>query len=388
MGRVAIIGVGQSKFVRAYQGSSREMAFESFGDALEDAQISGNDIGASVICSAPEYEKQRSPSGVIAEYLGLNPQPTMNVETICASGTTGVRIAYSLIKSGLHDIVMVMGLQKMSEISSTETQERMGRGADIQWEAPFGTSMPAYFAIFARAHMDKYGTTMEDLALIRIKSSKYGALNEKAMYRKEVTMNDFNDPDNVLSPINSSPLRRGDCCSNADGSACIIMAGEKTAKAISKKPIWIMGIGAASDTVNLASRDSFCCFPSATEAARQAYKMAGIMPGDVDVAEVHDGFTIAEIIAYESLGFAGPGQGPELLRSRETYRGGLIPINVDGGILSKGHPIAATGVSQVRTIALQLRGEAQKMQVDNPAIGLVHNVGGIGLYTNVIILGR
>jgi acetyl-CoA C-acetyltransferase len=283
---------------------------------------------------------------------------------------------------------MVAGFQKMSELSSADTQERMGRGADIQWEAPFGTTMPSYFALFAQAHMQKYGTTQEDLSMIRVKSSIYGALNTKAMLRKALSLDDLKDPGNALAVVNASPLRRGDCCSNADGSACIIMAGEQIARAICSKPVWIEGIGAASDTVNLTGRKNFCSFPSADEAARQAYKMAGIHPGDIDIAEVHDGFTIAEIIAYESLGFAAPGGGPELIRARETYREGLIPVNVDGGILSKGHPIGATGVSQVRTIALQLRGEADEMQVNDPVFGLVHNIGGIGLYTNIIILGR
>ncbi|MCU0591650.1 MAG: acetyl-CoA acetyltransferase, partial [Desulfobacterales bacterium] len=153
MSRVAIIGVGQSEFVRAYPGSVRELAFEGFKDAMHDARLTAKDIQASVICSAPEYDKQRSPAGVFAEYLGLNPQPTFYVESLCSSSSMGLRLAYSLVKSGLHDVVAVIGFQKMSEISSAESQERMGRGADIQWESPFGTMMPAYYAMYARAHM-------------------------------------------------------------------------------------------------------------------------------------------------------------------------------------------------------------------------------------------
>lgn len=388
MGKVAIIGVGQSSFVRGYAGSIRELVFEGFREAMQDARISNSDIGASVICSAPEYDKQRSPAGILAEYLGLTPQPTFYVETLCSSSSTGLRLAYSLVESGLHDVVAVVGFQKMSEISSAESQERMGRGADIQWESPFGTMMPAYYAMYARGHFAKYGTTPDDLALIRVKAATYGQINEKAVYRKPVTFEMFSDPESPMSGPIASPLRVGDCCANADGSSCVIVANEEKAKAFCKKPIWILGLGAASTAVNLAGRDLFSGLTVARQAAEQAYKMAGVTPEDIDVAEVHDCFTIAEMMAYENLGFAKPGEGKELIKSKETYREGSIPVNVDGGLLSKGHPIGATGGSQIRTIVLQLRGEAGEMQVKGPEIGLVHNIGGVGLYGNVTILGR
>ena len=388
MGRVAIVGVGQSTFVRSYPGSIRELVYEGFKEAMQDAQMITADIDASVICSAPEYDKQRSPAGVFAEYLGLNPQPTFYVETLCSSSSTGLKLAYSLVKSGLHDAVAVIGFQKMSEISSSESQERMGRGADIQWESPFGTMMPAYYAMYANAHMQKYGTTLDDLALIRVKAATYGQLNDRAVYRKPVEFEMFSDPENRMAGPVASPLRVGDCCANADGSSCIIVASEKKAKSFSKKPVWILGVGAASTSVNLAGRDLFTGLTVAEQAAQQAYQMAGVSPKDIDVAEVHDCFTIAEMMAYENLGFAKPGEGKELIRAKETYREGSIPVNVDGGLLSKGHPIGATGGSQVRTIVLQLRDEAGDIQVKDPQIGLVHNIGGVGLYGNVTILGR
>jgi len=388
MEKVAIIGVGQSAFVRGYPGSIRELAFEGFKEAVEDAKVSVGDIDASVICSAPEYDKQRSPSGVFAEYLGLIPQPTCYLESLCSSTSMGLRMAYSLVKSGLHDVVAVLGFQKMSEISSAESQERMGRGADIQWESPFGTMMPAYYAMFAKAHMEKYGTTLDDMALVRVKAATYGPINEKALFRKPVTLEMFTDPDHFMSGPVASPLRVGDCCANADGSSCLIVAGEEKAKALSKKPVWILGLGAASASVNMAGRDLFTGLAVARQASEQAYKMAGVTPKDIDVAEVHDCFTISEIMAYEDLGFAKPGEGRELVKSKETYKEGNIPVNVDGGLLSKGHPIGATGGSQIRTIVLQLRGDAGEMQVKDPGIGLVHNIGGVGLYGNVTILGR
>jgi acetyl-CoA C-acetyltransferase len=264
----------------------------------------------------------------------------------------------------------------------------MGRGADIQWESPFGTMMPAYYAMYARAHMETYGTSPDDLALIRVKAATYGQLNDRAVYRKPVTFDMFTDPENRMAGPVASPLRVGDCCANADGSSCIIVASEKKARALSPKPVWIMGLGAATTSVNLAGRDVFTGLTVARQAGQQAYDMAGITPDNVDVAEVHDCFTIAEMMAYEDLGFAEPGEGKALIQNKETYKEGRIPVNVDGGLLSKGHPIGATGGSQIRTIVLQLRGEAGDIQVKDPAIGLVHNIGGVGLYGNVTILGR
>jgi len=380
---VAVIGVGQTAFTRRYPGSVREMVFEAFREAVRDAGVTAREIDAALVCSAPEYDKQRSPAGMIAEYLGLNPRPVFTLENICSSGTTGVRVAYSLIKSGLHEVVAVIGFQKMSEITSAESQERMGRGADIMWESPFGTMMPAYYAMHARAHFARYGTTEEDLALIRVKASRYGALNDRAVFRKEVTKEQC-----LAADVVASPLKVFDCCANADGASCLILASAGRAKELSPKPVWILGLGAASASMNLSGRESLDSLEVTRVAAREAYQMAGLSPQDIDVAEVHDCFTIAELLAYEDLGFAEPGKGVELVREGQTQIGGRIPVNVDGGLLSKGHPIGATGGSQVRTIVLQLRGEAGPMQVPGAEVGLVQNIGGVGIYSNVIILGR
>ncbi|MCA1959150.1 MAG: thiolase domain-containing protein [Desulfomonile sp.] len=380
MRRVAVIGVGQSTFVRSYPGSIRELAFEAYRDAMKDANLKPNQIDASVVCSAPEYDKQRTPAGLMAEYLGLNPQPTFYVESVCSSSSSGLRTAYALIASGLHDVVMVLGFQKMSEITSAESQERMGRGADIQWEAPFGTMMPAYYAMYARGHFEKYGTTEEDLALIRVKSSTYGVINDRAVFRKALQLEKIMEPKYI-----ATPLKVFDCCANADGSSCVVLAAEEKAKDLVAKPVRIAGLGMATAPINMAARQTFSGLTCAQLAAKQAYEMAGITAADVDVAEVHDCFTIAEMMAYEDLGFAKPGEGPLLIRNKETYKEGKIPVNVDGGLLSKGHPIGATGGSQIRTIVLQLRGEAGEMQVPGAKIGLVHNIGGVGIYGNVSI---
>jgi acetyl-CoA C-acetyltransferase len=380
---VAVIGVGQSAFTRSCGESIRELSFEAYKEALEGLDITGNDIDASIICSAPEYDKQRSPSGLISEYLELTPKPTFYVETVCSSSSTGLRVAWSLIKAGLHKVVAVIGFQKMSELSSRDAAERMGRGGDIIWESPFGITMPAGYAMYARAHMAKYGTTEEQLAKVRVKNSHYGATNPKANYRKELSLEAI-----LNSEMITSPLKKFDCCANADGSSCIILARGDVAKRVTKVPIWIAGLGAATDTMTMAGRESLTGLRCAQEAARQAYKMAGIKPQDIDVAEVHDCFTVSEILAYEDLGFAKPGEGAGLIEDKETYVDGKIPVNVDGGLLSKGHPIGATGGSQIRTIVRQLRGEATEAQVKGAEIGLVHNIGGVGQYGNVTILRR
>ena len=380
---VAIIGAGQSVFTRQCGVSIRELCFEAFKESMEGLKISNDDIDASIICSAPEYDKQRTPSGLISEYLELTPKPTFYIETVCSSSSTGLRVAWSLIKSGLHKVVAVVGFQKMSELSSRDAAERMGRGGDIMWESPFGITMPSGYAMYAQAHMAEYGTTEENLAKIRVKNAYYGAQNPKATYRKEVTLDDVLGSD----PI-ACPLKKFDCCANADGSSCIIVASADIAKQATDIPIWIIGLGAATDTMTMSGRKLLTGLRCTREAAKQAYKMAGIGPEDIDVAEVHDCFTIAELMAYEDLSFAKPGEGARLIEERETYAEGKIPVNVDGGLLSKGHPIGATGGSQIRTIVRQLRGDATEAQVKDAEIGLVHNIGGVGQYGNVTILRR
>ncbi len=380
---VAIVGVGQSNFVRRSGVSIRELCFDAYKEAMEGLDITNKDIDASITCSAPEYDKQRTPSGLISEYLGFTPKPAFYVESVCSSSTTGLRIAWSLIKSGLHKVVAVIGFQKMSELSSRDAAERMGRGADIMWESPFGITMPSGYAMFAQAHMAKYGTTEEQLAKVRVKNASYGAKNPKATYRKIVTLEEV-----LTSAVIATPLKMFDACANADGASCIIVAKADIAKSIARIPIWIIGMGAATDTMTMSGRKSVTGLTCAQDAARQAYEMAGIGPQDIDVAEVHDCFTISEILAYEDLGFAKPGEGPRLIEEKQTYADGKIPVNVDGGLLSKGHPIGATGGSQVRTIVRQLRGEAEEAEVKNAEIGLVHNIGGVGQYGNVVILRR
>ncbi len=382
MGRIAIVGVGHSKFGKRGDASLRELAFEAYSNALDDADLESSGIDGSLVCSATHYDKQRSPAGVVSEYLGLSPKPTFNVEAACASSAVGLRIAWSLISSRLHDVIAVVGVQKMTELSSGEIQELMGRAGDVMWESPFGTSMPAYYAMYANAHMAKYGTTEEDMARVTVKNRKYGAKNPQAMFQKPITIEE------VLNsrPV-SKPLKLFDCCANADGAACLIVASSYKAKKITDKPVWVAGIGLASSPMSLAGRQGLLTsFEVTKNAAKSAYNMARVKPTDIDVAEVHDSFSITEILNYEDLGFARPGKGPKLLKNNETELGGKIPVNIDGGLISKGHPVGATGASQITSLVHQLRKEAGDMQVDGAKIGLAQNIGGIGMYSAVSIL--
>ncbi len=380
MPRVGVVGVGHGKFGRRSDASVQELAFEAFRDALKDCNLTRNDLDATLIASVPEYHKQRSLSGVIQEYLGLNPKPTWLIEAACASGSAAIRSAWMAIQSGLHEVVAVVGSQKMTELTTPEILALMGRVGEVQWESIFGTTFPGYYAMLARAHMHEYGTTKEQLAKVAVKNHHYGAMNKKAMFQKEIT-----EQKALVSAPVALPFNIFDCCANADGAACVIMATEERAKAISDKVVWLDGLGCASTTMSALRRPTLTSLPSAVEASRLAYEMAGVGPGDIKVADVHDCFTIAEILAYEDLGFCERGQGGKFIEEKQSYIDGKHPVNIDGGLKSKGHPIGTTGVSMAVEIVKQIRGECGERQVKNADVGLTHNVGGTGQYCFVHI---
>jgi acetyl-CoA C-acetyltransferase len=383
MSRVGIIGIGHGAFGRRSDATVQELAFEAFRDAMKDAGIDRKDLDASVIGSVPEYHKQRSLPGVVQEYLGLNPKPTWLTEVACASGSAAIRTAWMAIKSGVHDIVAVIGCQKMTELATPEILALMGRVGEVQWESIFGTTFPAYYALFARRHMHEFGTTKEQLTQVAIKNHYYGARNPLALFRKEITAEKAMASDEVATPFNVY-----DCCANADGAACVILASEGRAKEISKKPVWLDGMACATASMSVLRRPNLVGLPSAHEAAKTAYEMAGVTADDIKVADVHDCFTIAEILAYEDLGFCKKGEGGQFIADKQTYIGGKVAVNVDGGLKAKGHPIGATGVSMTVEIAKQLRGDAGERQVPDADVGLTHNVGGIGQYCFVQVMRR
>jgi len=378
--RVGIVGIGHTVFGRRDDASVQELACAAFAEALRDAGLERSTIDATVIAAVPEYHTQRSIAGVVQEYVGLT-TPTWLVEAACASGSAAIRTAWHEIVSGAHDVVAVIGCQKMTERSTAEILALMGRVGDVQWEACYGTTFPGYYALFAQRHMHEYGTTRAHLTAVTMKNHRYGALNPLAMFRKPVTAEKVETSDEV-----ATPFRVYDCCANADGAACVILASEDRARAAKRAPVWLAGMGASSSSMSVLRREHLTGLPSAERAAAQAYEMAGIGPGDVAVADVHDCFTIAEIMAYEDLGFCARGDGGRFAADGETSLGGRIPVNVDGGLKAKGHPIGATGVSMTTEIVKQLRGEAGARQVKNARVGVTHNVGGIGQYCFVQVL--
>ena len=383
MNRVGIIGIGHGVFGRRSDATVQELAFEAFRAAMQDAGIDRDALDASVIGSVPEYHKQRSLAGVVQEYLGLVPRPTWLTEVACASGSAAIRTGWMGIKAGVHDVVAVIGCQKMTELSTPEILALMGRVGEVQWESGFGTTFPAYYALFARRHMHEFGTTRENLLQVAVKNHHYGAMNPMALFRKEITLEKA-----LASEEVATPLQVYDCCANADGAACVILASEEKAKELSDNPIWLDGMGCATASMSVLRRPSLTGLPSAQEASSVAYEMAWVTADDIKVADVHDCFTVAELMAYEDLGFCPKGEGGRFIEERETYIGGKVAVNVDGGLKAKGHPIGATGVSMTVEIVKQLRGEAGERQVPDADVGLTHNVGGIGQYCFVQVLKR
>jgi acetyl-CoA C-acetyltransferase len=383
MGRVGVIGIGHGVFGRRSDATVQELAFEVFRTAMKDAGIERDRLDASVIAAVPEYHKQRSVAGVVQEYLNLNPKPTWLTEVACASGSAAIRTAYMAIQSGMHKVVTVIGCQKMTELSTAEILALMGRVGEVQWESVFGTTFPAYYAMFANCHMHQFGTTREQLLQVAMKNHHYGAKNPNALFRKEITMEKALASDPVASPFCVY-----DCCANADGAACLILAEEGLAKQLSDRVVWLDGVGAATSSMSVLRRENLVGLPSAQEASRQAYEMAGVTARDIKVADVHDCFTIAEIMAYEDLGFCAKGEGGPFIEEKRSYIGGTVAVNVDGGLKAKGHPIGATGVSMAYEIITQLRGDAGERQVPDADLGLTHNVGGIGQYTFVNVFRR
>ncbi len=385
MERVAIVGIGQSRFGRREDVSLRELAFEAVKACLEDAGVPLQEVEAMVVSVASdEFAFALQPGAQIVDYLGFHPKPSFRVEGACASGSMAVRTGWMTVASGLADLVLIVGAEKMTEVPTATATEIMGKGGDSTWEYPFGLTFPGYYALIARAHMARYGTTEEQLAQVAVKNHHYGALNPYAHMQKEITV------DEVLnSRMIAEPLKLYDCSLISDGAAAVLLASEELVKKITDKPVWIIGLGLATDTLPMTGREDLTSLQGAVVAAQEAYRMAGVGPEDIDVAVVHDCFTIAEIVAYEDLGFCKRGEGGKLIEEKRTYVDGDIPVNVDGGLKAKGHPIGATGVAMAVEIAKQLRGEAEPgRQVKDAEIGLSHNVGGSGQHVAVHIYRR
>lgn len=388
MRRVAVIGVGHSRFGDRRDVNVKELAFESVKQALHDAGVQKKDIPYVSVGTVGVWYEEPLPAVAIAEYCGLTGAGLARVEAACASGSAAVFNAYSSIASGLIDVALVVGVEKMREVDSYTVVELIGRAGSYLWEFEnFGLTFPAYYALYATAYMEKYGATEEDLALVAVKNHKYGAINPLAHLQKEISVEDV-----LSSYMVAWPLKLYDCSPITDGSAALVLASEEKVRELRvDTPVWIAGLGYSSGSGTLSYRDGFLGLDAAVKASKMAYQMAAVTPDKIDVASVHDCFTIAELLAYEDLGFCQRGEGFKLIREGQTEIGGKVAVNVDGGLKSKGHPIGATGVSMVAEQTKQLREEAEPSARQAPLknyVALTHNVGGTGHYCYVTVLKR
>jgi acetyl-CoA C-acetyltransferase len=384
MRRVAVIGVGVTKFGR-HEVSSAELFAEAAADALADADLGPTAIQALYYgnVTGGEAERQLHASPLAATVLGLPPVPTTRFENACATSHAAFRHAVMEVAAGVSDVVMVGGAERILHVPTEDATEYFAYCSEASLEQPLGLTFPGVFALIARAHMAKYGTTEEQMAHVAVKNHRHGALNPKAQFRKEIAL------DTVLkSPYVADPLKLFDCCPFTDGGAAVILAGEEVARRRPTPPVWVLGTQAASDTMFVHEKRDLSRVTATERAAEAAYRQAGLTPADVDVCELHDCFTIAEIVATEGLGFFEPGTGGLAAEKGWTSLGGKIPVNTSGGLKAKGHPIGATGAAQIAEVVAQIRGQAGARQVEGARRGLVHTLGGNTATVLVSLLGR
>jgi acetyl-CoA C-acetyltransferase len=387
MRSVSIIGVGCTKFGERWDDSLRDLVVETGVSAIEDSGACGEEIGAMYVgnMSGGRFVEQEHIGALIADYAGLSRLhiPSTRVEAACASGGLALRQAVLAVASGYHDIVIAAGVEKMTDVSSGVAADALASAADREWECFFGATFPALYAMMARLHMRRYGTTSEQLASVAVKNHYNGARNPISQYKTEITINDV-----ASSPMVADPLHILDCSPITDGAAALVLAPSESAKRWTDAPIKIIASAQGSDTLALHDRRDLTTLDATVHAARSAFAQARIEAKDVDIAEVHDCFTIGEILAVEDLGFYEKGKGGMATIEGETALDGRLPINTSGGLKACGHPVGATGIKQAYEIALQLRGEAKGRQVDDVEIGLAHNVGGSGGTALVHIFSR
>ena len=386
MRKVAIVGIGITKFGELWEMSYKSLIAKAGLEAVEDAGLSGDEIDAlygGTMTPGLFTDGQEHGGPLLADAAGLTGVPATRVEAACASGGVALRQAYISVGSGINDIVVAGGVEKMTDVlTPAATFALMGAG-DQKWEGFYGVTFPALYAMMARRHMHEYGTTEEQMALVAVKNHANGSKNPNTQYPFKVTL------DQVMNsaPI-ADPIKLLDCSPITDGAAAVILASEDKAKELTDTPIYIESSGMATDTLALHDRKSLSRTDAAIKAGKDAYRLAGITHKDIDLAEVHDCFTIAEILAIEALGFCNIGEGGKFTEEGETEMGGTIPVNTSGGLKAKGHPVGATGIAQAVEITEQLRGEAKARQVDGAEIALTHNVGGSGATCVVHIFRR
>ena len=382
----SIVSAGLSKFGKLEGLYAREIFSEAAKEAFDNCPKLDprKDIEALFVGHMGEsFEHQGHTGATMADWAGLGHVAATRTEAACASSGVALRAAICAVRSGLSDVVMVGGAEKMTHRTTAEVTEYLAMASDYPYEQWNGITFPGLYALMATAHMNAYGTTERQLAAVAVKNHYHGSMNPKAQMQKEITLETA-----LSSRMVAWPLKLYDCSLITDGASCLILTRPELAHRFTDTPVQIIGSGQASDTIGLYERKSLTSLEAARVAAKKAYGMAQVKPEDIDVAEVHDCFTIAEILAYEDLGFCKAGEGGRLAESGETKLGGRIPVNTSGGLKAKGHPVGATGTGQAYEVYLQLTGRAGKRQVRDAEIALTHNVGGSGATATVHIYRR
>src|SRR5205809_507534 len=380
---VAVIGVGVTKFGK-HERTSAELFAEAAADALLDAELTPGAVQTlyygNVVGSETEHQLHTGPQA--ASILGIPAIPTTRFEAACASSHAAFRHAVMEIAAGVSDVVLVGGAERVLNVPTAESTEYFAYASAAIWEQTLGLTFPGVFALIARAHMEKYGTTEEQMAAVAVKNHKHGTLNPKAQFQKAITVEQV-----LQSAYIADPLKLFDCCPFTDGGAAVVLASEEVARKRTRA-VRVLASAAASDWMLLGDKRDLARVPATERAAAAAYSQAGLRPADVDVVELHDCFTIAEIVATEGLGLFEPGAGGRAAAEGRTSLGGAIPVNPSGGLKAKGHPIGATGAAQIAEIVTQLRGEAGPRQVDEARVGLTHTLGGNTATVLVSLFGR
>lgn len=410
---VAVVGAGMSNFGAFPRKATRDLFVDAFTDMISsvDKGLDPNDIEALYIgnYSSDLFEGQGHTAPFMADWTGLAPRPATRIEDACASSGVALRQGIIAVASGLYDMVVVGGIEKMTDLPTSEVTDTLATASDVLYEIPAGFTFPGFYAAMATAYMDRYGATPESFMRVGLKNHENGALNEKAQYGATIRQvmdakiakakaKGYPEPnwadeleflhDDRANPVIAWPMRLFDCSPISDGAAALLLVSEDIAKSFSADPLYVIGTGQASD-VALHDRQDLTMLRAAKLASQQAYAMAEVKPVDIKVAEVHDCFTIAEVIATEDLGFFPPGKGFEAAEEGLTRRNGPHPINTSGGLKSKGHPVGASGAGQVVEIWKQMHGLAGERQVvQDVNLGLTHNVGGTGQTCAVHIFER
>jgi len=381
--KVCVLGAGSTRYGKLTE-SIIEIGLDAAKDAIDSAGIIPKDIQAGYISNVfGVSDKQVHMAPVIMSNLGIPSVPGLTIESACGSGSVMFREAYANIAAGFYDCILGLGVEKITQTGTTESTTLFSYCSDYFYEGGNGASFPGLFASIARDYMVRYKANEEDLAHVAVKNHENGLLNPKAHVRKRITVDDV-----LKSPVVASPLKLYDCCPFSDGASAVILCTEEFAKKSGRPYIEIIGSGRGASPAAVQARENISTIPSTVAASAQAYKMAGITPKDIDFAEVHDCFPIAEIIDVEDLGFFEKGAAAHAVRAGRTRLRGDIPINPSGGLKSKGHPIGATGIGQVVEVFEQFTGKAGKRTVNNAEIALTHNFGATGASAAVHIFKK